>query len=386
MITGLGSILGTGAFVAVGLASARWGDLVIWAIPIAGLVATFNGLSSAFLAGHFPVAGGTFEYGYRTLGPWWGFSAGWLFLLAKTASAASAALGLGLYLGVEREALIAVIAVGAVTLLVGSGLRRTTAVNAVLVATTIAGLIGFAVGGIAGDGGGSWNGVDLASGGLPAAIAFLFVAFTGYGRIATLGEEVHSPEKTIPIAVIITLAVSATLYLLFELGGRALAGPGWGGLVELGTSPADLVDEPFRTLVTVGALTAMIGVLVNLVLGLSRVWLAMGRRGDMPEALARLDARSNPTRAIGVAGLLVAMTTLIGDIGLAWSFSAMTVLLYYGITNLAALSLDRSRLSAWAGLGSCLFLSFFVPTPVWVTGGALIGVGLAWKTVANRRS
>ena len=95
IVIGLGSNnLGTGAFVAIGLASGLWGDAVLVAIPVAGAVAAFNGLSSAFLAGRFPVAGGTYEYGYRTLGPSWGFTAGWLFLLAKTASAAAAALGI----------------------------------------------------------------------------------------------------------------------------------------------------------------------------------------------------------------------------------------------------------------------------------------------------
>ena len=91
IVTGLGSILGTGAFVAIGLAAGMWGDSVLTAVPIAGALATFNGLSSAFLAGRFPVAGGTYEYAYRTLGQWWGFAAGWLFLLAKTASAPSVA-------------------------------------------------------------------------------------------------------------------------------------------------------------------------------------------------------------------------------------------------------------------------------------------------------
>jgi APA family basic amino acid/polyamine antiporter len=124
----------------------------------------------------------------------------------------------------------------------------------------------------------------------------------------------------------------------------------------------------------------MLGVLLNLVLGLSRVWLAMGRRRDMPETLARLDTRQEPTVAIVLSGLLVAAVTLVGDISLAWSFSAMTVLLYYGITNLAALRLDRRRVTSWIGLASCVFLSFFVPLDVWLIGVGLLVIGLIWKT------
>jgi basic amino acid/polyamine antiporter, APA family len=376
IVTGLGSIIGTGAFVAIGVASGRWADVVTIAIPLAAVVAVFNGLSSAFLAGRFPVAGGTYEYGYRALNPWLGFSAGWLFVLAKTASAATAALGVSLYLGLDNP-LVPIAAVALVTILVITGIRRTALGNALLVSLTVLAILWF-----------SWTGLSRGDlprlqlrldddfGDLLAATAFLFVAYTGYGRIATLGEEVKEPDRIIPPAVIITLAISAVLYMAIETGGRALAGPGWGEGIELG----DLA----MPLVTIGAVTAMLGVLLNLILGLSRVWLAMGRRHDMPEKLAELDSRSEPRLAIVVSAVLVAVLTLIGDIGLAWSFSAMTVLLYYGITNLAALAVDRSRVTAWLGLGSCLFLSFFVASGIWLAGAGLLVAGLLWKTLFRR--
>jgi APA family basic amino acid/polyamine antiporter len=375
IVTGLGSIVGTGAFVAIGIASSRWGDIVVWAIPLAAIVAVFNGMSSAFLAGRFPVAGGTYEYGYETLGPWFGFAAGWLFLLAKTASAATAALGVALYLGVDGP-VVPVVAVLAITLLVLTGIRRTALVNAVLVSLTVAAIAWFAWSGLAGDGSVGILTFAEPRQSLLAATAFLFVAYTGYGRIATLGEEVRDPARIIPRAVIVTLATAAVLYLLIELGGRAMGSASWGAILELG-----FLDMPF---VTFGAITAMLGVLLNLVLGLSRVWLAMGRRKDMPSPLGRLDGRKQPTIAIVVAALAIAGLTLLGDIGLAWSFSAMTVLLYYGITNLAALAVDRRRPTAWLGLGSCVFLSFFVTPEVWVAGAGLLGLGLVWKTVFAR--
>ncbi|HEY7468071.1 MAG TPA: APC family permease [Acidimicrobiia bacterium] len=381
IVTGLGSILGTGAFVAIGVASGNWGDAVLLAVPLAGLVAMFNGLSSAHLAGRFPVAGGTYEYGYQALGPFWGFTAGWLFLLAKTASAASAALGVALYLGIDLDRrFIAIGSVVVVTVLVLAGLRRTTVVNLALVVLTITALLTFSLSGLAGS---TMPPIDpgaIDAGSFLPAIAFLFVAYTGYGRIATLGEEVHRPGHTIPRAVLVTLAVAIVIYGLVELGGRSAGGSNWGaGLIE-GETPADLVPGPWSTMVSIGAVTAMLGVLLNLVLGLSRVWLAMGRRLDMPQGLARLDARSVPVTAIVTSAVPVAGLTLLGDISLAWSFSAFSVLLYYGITNLAALRLDRRRLTGWLGLASCLFLSFFVPIEVWLTGAGLIAIGLLWKS------
>lgn len=377
IVTGLGSIVGTGAFVAIGVASGRWGGAVFWAIPLAAIVAVFNGMSSAFLAGRFPVAGGTYEYGYQALNPWLGFSAGWLFLLAKTASAATAALGVAVYLDMEGPWL-PIVSVAVVTAMVLAGIRRSALVNATLVVISAGTIVWFATSSLVHRGGveipaGGWSGGDLA-----AAAAFLFVAYTGYGRIATLGEEVKQPEVIIPRAVVITLFVAAGLYLLVDLGGRANGGTFWGleaGIVEAG-----------GTIVVFGAIAAMLGVLLNLILGLSRVWLAMGRRHDMPASLAGLNPRLEPTRAIVLSATLVAALTLIGDIGLAWSFSAMTVLLYYGLTNLAALSVDRSRATAWLGFASCLFLSFFVPLDVWIVGVSLIGVGLIWKAAYSRES
>ena len=384
IVTGLGSILGTGAFVAIGLASARWGDAILWAIPLAAVVATFNGLSSAFLAGRFPVAGGTYEYGYQTLGPFWGFSAGWMFLLAKTASAASAALGMSLYLGVDAEIAAAALIAVSVTALVAGGLRRTTMVNIALLTGSVAGLLAFALAGLLDRGAGAVSLTLGADGGVIAvvsAVAFLFVAYTGYGRIATLGEEVKEPARVIPTAVVITLVITAFIYMGVALGGRALSGERWGAAMTIfDLDLADLVAEPFSTIVTAAALTALAGVLVNLVLGLSRVWLAMARRGDMPRSLSRLSANANPVRAVSVAGLMVATATLIGDISLAWSFSAVTVLIYYGITNLAALRVDRSRGTAWAGVASCLFLSFFVPPAVWAVAIGLLVLGAVGKT------
>lgn len=375
VVTGLGSIIGTGAFVAIGIASGMWGDAVIWAIPLAAAVAVCNGLSSAFLAGRFPVAGGTYEYGYQTLNQWFGYSAGWLFLLAKTASAATAALGVALYLRASGP-LVPIVAVAAVTAMVLAGIKRTAWLNSALLLLSAGAIVWFAASSTIQAEAVSNSLMKGAATDVAAAIAFLFVAYTGYGRIATLGEEVKDPDVIIPRAVIITLAIAASLYMLVEMGGRAFGGPHWGrgaGIVDAGGA-----------VVAVGAIAAMLGVLLNLILGLSRVWLAMGRRGDMPSPLARLDRRREPAAAIIVSAMSVAALTLIGDIGLAWSFSAMTVLLYYGLTNLSVLAVTRRRPTAWLGLLSCLSLSFFVPLGVWLTGISMLALGLLWKAVYTK--
>jgi APA family basic amino acid/polyamine antiporter len=410
VLLGLGSIVGTGAFVSIGIAAGVAGPSVVLAIALAACLATCNGLSSAQLAADHPVSGGTYEYGHRYLTPTLGFMAGWTFLCAKSASAATAALGLAGYaldsFGVtapEARVGLAVLSVGCVTALVIGGMTRSNRVNAAIVTVTLCALAAFVVLGAPTAversestlSGMFFGSADIRS--LLEASALMFVAYTGYGRIATLGEEVREPRRTIPRAIIVTLAVSAVLYIGVSL--VAVGAVGAAVLAELTAATAAPLEEVARTfsgpvlpgLLAVAAITAMLGVLLNLVLGLSRVLLAMARRADAPAGLARIEeSSSSPRAAVLAVGTGIALIALIGDIGLTWSFSAFTVLVYYAITNLAALRLSaEARLyPRWipaAGLVGCLGLAFWVEPRVWLVGLAMIGAGLVGRAMIGGR-
>lgn len=406
-LLGLGSILGTGIFVSVGLVAGIAHAWTPVAIVIAAFVATCNALSSAQLAAAHPQSGGTYEYGYRLLHPAAGFTAGWMFLCAKSASAATAALGFAGYLlnlfGVENHGIqvgVGVAIVVLLTALVAGGLRRSNTVNTIVVSVTILALGAFVVAGA----GRAFSGFgdEMSSAPGPSirqmlqATALMFVAYTGYGRVATLGEEVQDPARTIPRAIVATLFASAALYLAVGfVGVNAVGSVALAEATEGAGAPLEIVARGFGVpllpgLLAIGAITAMAGVLLNLLLGLSRVLFAMGRRGDMPHAVTRLDARQSPAVAVGVVGAIILGLTLVGSIQLAWSFSAFTVLVYYALTNLAALRLPQEqrlypRPLAWGGLFSCAFLAFWVEPRIWVVGLGLIAMGLVWHVVARSR-
>lgn len=128
----------------------------------------------------------------------------------------------------------------------------------------------------------------------------MFVAYTGYGRIATLGEEIRDPRRLIPRAIVLTLALTALIY--GAVGGVAVAAIGADALAaatQKAAAPLATVASSFSVpfvarLVAVGAITAMLGVLLNLLLGLSRVVLAMARRGDAPSRFSAVDAHGSP--------------------------------------------------------------------------------------------
>ncbi|MGD1700873.1 APC family permease [Dapis sp. BLCC M229] len=411
-LMGLGSIVGTGVFVSIGIAAGLAGPSVIIAVAIGAVVATCNAFNSAQLAANHPVSGGTYEYGYKYLNHWLGFIAGWMFLLAKSASAATAALGFAGYLlnafGVNSQTWLVLTALSAVvvlTIVVLSGIRRSNFTNIIIVSITLFSLAVFILAGIPKVVlSGETNLTPFFPGDKPIAsllqaAALMFVAYTGYGRIATLGEEVKEPRRTIPRAIAVTMIVTCILYISSALITVVVGQEVIQKLSQADVSLAAPLEVIARSglgvpvipkLIAVGAITAMLGVLLNLILGLSRVLLAMGRRRDVPKVVARLNSgQTTPYIAVVAVGVAIAFLVLIGDVKTTWSFSAFNVLIYYAITNFAALQLSpEERLYpqwlGWVGLASCLFLAFWVEQQIWLVGLGLILVGLIWHSLIHR--
>ncbi len=446
---GLGSMVGTGVFVAIGLGAGAAGWGLLPAVVLAGGLAWCNALSSAQLAAAHPVAGGTYEYGHRYLTPAWGAVAGFMFLVAKSASAATAALGLAAYgwglfgfpdAGASLRIGAGLVVVLSLMTLVLEGMKRTTAVNTVIVCVTLVSLGIFVVAAFVStlrqgdvvidwgntmywfelreDGAASTSGTSIDAEpsarhrpisptgftmdgwlGVAWATALMFVAYTGYGRIATLAEEVRSPVRTIPRAVAVTMTVTVMTYAAVALAALFAVGPdALAKLTADGAAPLEAalrgVDAPVWTvwLVAVGAVTAMVGVVLNLLFGLSRVALAMGRRGHLPGVFARVDPTgTTPAPAVLLVTAIVLGLVLVGSIRHAWSLSAVTVLVYYGLTNAAALRLppdDRRypRAFAWVGLAGCLGLSVMVEWEYVALGAGLVALALiAHALTANAR-
>lgn len=402
---GLGSIVGTGVFVSLGVAAEVAGAAVVLAVLLAAPVATANGLASAQLAAAYPVSGGTYEYAHRLVHPLVGFAAGWLFLCAKTASAATAALGFAGYVlhacggpASNRTAVAAALVI-VVTALVTGGIRRSTIVNAAIVAATLLALLVFVI--VAGRGVAPAQVAaqalaDASPGSLLRATALVFVAYTGYGRIATLGEEVREPATTIPRAVIAALGLALVLYLAVAVTAvGAVGAPAFAAATREAAAPLEVVARMsagtgVALAVALAAATAMTSVLINLELGLSRVLLAMARRGEVPAGLSQIEGRTqSPRRAVLAVGAAIAALVMVGDLRLTWSFSAVTVLIYYGLTNVAALRLPHRsrrypRAVTWFGLLGCVSLALFVELAVWAVAAAVLLAGFGVRALVGR--
>ncbi|MGP5258804.1 APC family permease [Brachybacterium paraconglomeratum] len=438
VVIGLASMIGAGAFVSLGAAQDLAGSLAPAAVLFAAVVALCNATSTAQLAAQHPAAGGTYHYGRERLGPWWGFLAGWCFVIGKTASCAAMALVVAAYLVPEPfqrpVAALLVVVLTAVNLV---GITRTAVLARVLVTVALAALVltgvrlvaGIVAGGptggagdgagagtwevpgpLAGQAAGLWDGGLAAVAGageggalgivlaLAQAAALMFFAFAGYARVATLGEEVVEPRRTIPRAILLALAAVGALYLVLSvilvLVGPAPGEQGWGPAPFRAALDGVGAGGVWAVVVTIGAVAAASGALLALVAGISRTVLAMARERDLPPVLAHVSPRfSVPQRAEAAAGIAVVLLVLLAsDVLVAIAASSFGVLLYYAVANLAALTQTGQwrlfpKAMQWLGLVGCVLLVAALPGRTIVAGLVLVALGLAYRglVLAARR-
>ncbi|MDR0788551.1 MAG: APC family permease [Gemmatimonadota bacterium] len=392
---GFGAIVGAGIFVVSGVAAGVAGPAFLIGLIIAAAAAGCNALSSAQLAAEYPNAGGAYEYGYRTLNPWAGFAAGWMFLTSKIAAAGTVALGLAGYVDALfprfPPRVIAVLAILLFTFLNYRGIRRSARANLLIVVFSVGALLLFAGFGVP-----SFRMENLrpfAPGGFRGVLegaALLFFAFTGYARIATLAEEVTEPERIIPRAIGITIVGVIVLYLVVSLVAVGAIGAGGSSGMASSSAPLYLAAEAaggrrLAALVAAGGIAAMLGVILSQLLGLSRVVFAMARREDLPAFLSHIHPLTRvPDRAILLVGGLAAVTTAIGTpLGIT-STAAFAILLYYTIANLAALRMPRAAkrypdVVPAAGLVGCVVLAFSLSAATILAGITMLAVGILYR-------
>lgn len=394
---GLGSMIGAGVFAAFAPAAQAAGYGLLIGLVVAAVVAVCNALASAQLAAQYPTSGGTYVYGREQLGEWWGFLAGWSFVIGKTASCAAMALTFATYAappGWERPvAVVAVVALAAVNY---RGVTRTAQLARIIVVLV---LIALAISVAASASGGlpHLSGIDpaaLVAGGpfgILQSAGLLFFAFAGYARVATMGEEVRDPARTIPRAIVIALSITIVVYGIVGVSLLGALGPD-----GLAASTAPLREAasawPWSApVVTVGAALASLGALLALIAGVGRTSLAMAREGDLPRWLSAVHPQFQvPHRAEVVLAAVVVALILTLDVRAAIGFSSFGVLLYYFVANVSAFTQrpDRRmfvRALFVLGAAGCLLLVVTLPWPSIVGGVVVLLVGVLYRVVRLRR-
>ncbi len=402
VVIGLGSMIGAGVFAAFGPAARAAGAGLLIGLALAAAIAYCNATASARLAAVYPTSGGTYIYGRERLGPWWGFIAGWGFVVGKTASCAAMALTVAAYavpgIAMWEQRLVAVATVLSLTALNYRGITKTAMLARILLACTLIALtavvVGIAVARpdpshlIDAD---AWS--SATSYGVLQSAGLLFFAFAGYARIATMGEEVRDPANTIPRAIRIALAIAVAIYLIVAVAALLAAGPD-----RLAHATAPLAEAvraagmpALVPVVTVGAALASMGALLALVAGLGRTVLAMARHRDLPGGLAAVHPRYHvPHHAEIALGAVVCVLVASVDLREMIGFSSFGVLIYYAIANAAAYTLPasdgrRRRVLNVCGLTGCLLLVATLPWQSAVAGLIVFAVGIAGRAAVLQR-
>ncbi|WP_049650700.1 APC family permease [Kitasatospora sp. MY 5-36] len=387
VVIGLGSMIGAGIFAALAPAAGAAGSGLLPGLALAAVVAYCNATSSARLAARYPQSGGTYVYGRERLGEFWGYLAGWGFVVGKTASCAAMALTVGSYVWPGQAHAVAVTAVVVLTAVNYVGVRKSAWLTRGIVAVVLAVLAAVVTAcltGPAAEGARLAVGADATFGGVLQAAGLLFFAFAGYARIATLGEEVRDPKRTIPRAIPTALAITLVVYVAVAVAVLAVLGPD-----RLAHTAAPLTEAvraagvpALAPVVRTGAAVAALGSLLALILGVSRTTLAMARDRHLPHVLAAVHPRFRvPHRAELAVGAVVAVLAATTDVRGAIGFSSFGVLAYYAIANVSAWTLTPVkgpvRIVPVVGAVGCVLLAFALPPSSVLWGAAVIAAGAA---------
>ncbi|MGW5928380.1 APC family permease [Streptomyces anulatus] len=388
VVIGLGSMIGAGIFAALAPAARAAGSGLLIGLALAAVVAYCNATSSARLAARYPASGGTYVYGRERLGDFWGYLAGWAFVVGKTASCAAMALTVGSYAWPGQEHAVAVAAVVALTAVNYAGVQKSAMLTRVVVAVVLAVLAFVVVASLTSSASSAARldvGDDATFGGVLQAAGLLFFAFAGYARIATLGEEVRDPRRTIPRGISIALGITLVVYAVVAVAVLSVLGPQ--GLAQAAAPLSDAARAAgadwLGPVVRVGGAVAALGSLLALILGVSRTTLAMARDRHLPHGLAAVHRKFRvPHRAELLVGAVVAVVAAAGDVRGAIGFSSFGVLAYYAIANASAWTLTPdegrpARAIPVLGLAGCLVLAFALPMSSVIWGASVLALGAA---------
>jgi len=364
---GLSSMIGAGLFNNIAPTSkiSSYGSII--GLLIASSLAFANASSSAQLSSLFPKTGGTYLYAKEVLGKPYGITAGVVFVIGKTISCIAIALTIGNYLSPVYGKEIGVVLCLLIFLLNFSGIHKTAEIARWFV-WILFGLLTFYSISIVSTPGVNYaipvfSGISFDNVLLSASIWFF--AFTGYSRLATFGEEVKNPKEIIPTAIFTGLGITVLLYLIISWLTLSVVSP---EIIMNSSTPLLVAMDvsrfsDFTFLVVFASSIAMVSVFLALMPGISRIYVALSRDRIIPQAFSKIHKKFNSAY---LSEAFVLISVVIGiyifDVVGSIKTSSFFILIYYTITNLCVIKLDKEKrlysvVVAYYGFAFCLVLA-----------------------------
>jgi len=367
LFLGLSSMIGAGLFVNIAPTAVISSYSLILGLVIASFLAFANASSSAQLARVYPETGGTYLYARKVLGNNASLFSGIVFIVGKIISSIAIALTFGNYLIPSYPKTSGVMLVLLVGIISYFGATKTASVARWFVYSVV-GILMFYIFSITTSTSFNFSipiskGLSLET--LLISSSIWFFAFTGYSRLATFGEEVRNPEKIIPKAILTGLGLTVTIYFLVTYITLGIVDP---SIIQNSSTPLKVAFDlsrfsNFSFLISIASTIATGSVLLALIPGISRVAVAMSRDKYLPISLSKIHKKYNSAYIADVSiTFIVILGILTVDVIEAIKMSSFFILLYYSLTNLSVIKLEKSQrlysiLIPYFGLLGCLLLA-----------------------------
>ncbi len=388
---GLGAIIGGGIFIVTGIVAGLAGPGLVLSIIIAAVISLFTALSFVELTRWKPAEGGVYIYVHSLLSPFTGFLAGWMWIVSNIFAGAAVSLGFAHYLdalfpAVDHRLVAAALCI-VLTLLNYIGVKHSALFNNALVMVKISILLAFIVVGSFHFKAANFSHFPISKTGIFHGAFFIFFAFAGFARVATIAEEVKNAKKTVPQSIMLALFISTVIYILVGLVALGLIGP---QVLKNSNSPlADAIGPvaipALKSIVSLGGMFAMASVLLTSILGVSRMAFSMSRERDLPSLLSQVHPKfKTPSISVLIFGTIILAVSLLFPLTKVVTISVFATIFNYSLANISALKLKAKdkiypRFVPAAGLILCLFLINFVQKDaLWVGGCSLLAAILYW--------
>lgn len=345
--SGVSIIVGAGIFVLLGPATEQAGSLVWLGFVVSAVLCALTAFSYMELASMFPRAGSEFEFARQVFPPRIAFAVGWSMAAALVVAAAAVAVGFARYaahfVDVDRR-VIAVLTVAVSAAVSSRGMRIASRLIVVLAGVQIAGLL--AVVGIGIPYVGEVNLLEgRGVGGVLSAAALVFFAYIGFDEVVTLSEETRNPQRTIPLALFLSLTISAVVYVMVAVVAVSVLGP-----ELLVASERPLADVAARAVGgrAVGAIAtlSLVSTFTTVILAVSagaRMVYSLAGSGFLPPVLATVAKGRTPGPALALISISSAVLAATGGLSLLASATDALVFLMFIVTNIVLVVLRVRR-------------------------------------------
>jgi APA family basic amino acid/polyamine antiporter len=410
---GIGAIIGAGIFVLTGIAAAtQAGPAVIFSYLLAGLACGFSAFAYAELASSVGGCGSAYGYAYASLGEFIAWLIGWDLLLEYGMDGATVSIGWAGYvqdalrvIGINLPAafladpfsggivnLPAILIIVTIAGILTIGTQQSAKFNKIMVFVKL-GIIALFIGiGLFTFHGENWNPfMPFGVQGIVNGAGLIFFAYIGFDAVSTATEEAIQPQRSIPIGIIASLVICTIVYVIFSglLTGMV-------SYTQLNvTSPVALAlihsgHNIAAEIISLGAIAGLTTVILVMLYGASRVFLAMARDGLLPRFFVKIDAGSHTPRRIIwslasimclIAGLLpinqVASLVNMGTLAAFVVVGLGVVVLRYTKPNLPRpFRTPGSPVVPLLGVGLCFYLMWNLPAITWWSFGIWTLVGI----------